>query len=529
MNDPSRPFSIFTERIRSARGLQYRGDLDAPLIEVDEAMRTIAGFYERTRNTLEYGEADFLRQRAIERSLRRMLGFGSATLPVRAGDEGKALEFLRELVRAGYLPNAALPETIALPVGRTITRFLALSAIVNPLFHDELLRFTVFTIEDVIFPRRAAAHSAMVAFVLATCETRLKWPQIAFSDPSHRAFLFAAAHRAVLNAGTDRILAAFLGDALPALREDGIEDPELLARDFESVLTVAKRTIAHPRTEQYARVIRRFAAAFRALDAVVFTAVDDGIPPHDTLELERRIDEAVAVRIADARRKMRVAAVRATLYVFFTKMLVGLGIELPYDYFFLAHFAAQPFLINLLFPPALMFLVAFSARPPKAAVADRIVDEALRIAAGTDSLGHARLPRKRGPLRLGLFIIATGLLSGGALTLIVRGLALLGFSPVAMVVFLAFLSLVSVFAWRVRKPLRELAVSGGRGVLGTILEIFAFPFLALGRILSDGLASFNVFLFLLDVFIEAPLKFLFAAAEDWIAFLREKREEMIEE
>ncbi|MBI4134439.1 MAG: hypothetical protein HY475_03395, partial [Candidatus Terrybacteria bacterium] len=218
-----------------------------------------------------------------------------------------------------------------------------------------------------------------------------------------------------------------------------------------------------------------------------------------------------------------------TLYVFFTKMLVGLGIELPYDYFFLAHFAAQPFLINLLFPPALMFLVAFSARPPKAAVADRIVDEALRIAAGTDSLGHARLPRKRGPLRLGLFIIATGLFSGGALTLIVRGLALLGFSPVAMVVFLAFLSLVSVFAWRVRKPLRELAVSGGRGVLGTMLEIFAFPFLALGRILSDGLASFNVFLFLLDVFIEAPLKFLFAAAEDWIAFLREKREEMIEE
>ncbi|MBI4134264.1 MAG: hypothetical protein HY475_02465, partial [Candidatus Terrybacteria bacterium] len=308
MNDSSRPFTIFTERIRSARALQYRGDLDAPLIEVDEAMRTIAGFYERTRNTLEYGEADFLRQRAIERSLRRMLGFGSATLPVRAGGEGKALEFLRELIRAGYLPNAALPETIALPVGRTITRFLALSAIVNPLFHDELLRFAVFTIEDVIFPRRAAAHAAMVAFVLATCETRLKWPQVAFSDPSHRAFLFAAAHRAVLNAGTDRILAAFLSDALPALREDDIEDPELLARDFESVLTVAKRTIAHPRTEQYARVIRRFAAAFRALDAVVFTAVDDGITPHDTLELERRIDEAVAVRIADARRKMRVAA-----------------------------------------------------------------------------------------------------------------------------------------------------------------------------------------------------------------------------
>ncbi|MEK7124024.1 MAG: hypothetical protein AAB851_03990, partial [Patescibacteria group bacterium] len=76
--------------MRDAASLRFISDPDTPFIEVDEAVRSIAGFYEKTRNTLEYGERDFLRQRAIERTLRRLLNFGSSL-----GLEEQALEVVR--------------------------------------------------------------------------------------------------------------------------------------------------------------------------------------------------------------------------------------------------------------------------------------------------------------------------------------------------------------------------------------------------------------------------------------------------
>lgn len=519
-------FQTFLGRVRDAVGLAHFVDSETPTIDVDEAVRSIAGFYERTRNTLEYGERDFLRQRAIERTLKRILNFGSSLAP-----DDLAGELLRELIRAGYFPNERLPETAALPVGAVLQRLSAGVSAVSALFHDELIRCAAFEIEDIVFPERAAAQAAIVAFVMEICESRLRWPQEARADRGHRAFLFAAAHRAVLKANSSRIIFSFLRDALPQWRNADPEEIAALSEEFERVLMTAKRTIAHPRSEQYARALRRFAPAFRAIDdAVSDRALSENDGGNMTImQLERLLEEVVAKHCGEAKRKLRTAAWRATLYVFFTKMVVGLSIEIPYDYFFTGAVFTQAFFINLAFPPALMFLVAFSARPPRLAVADRIVDDAMRIATGRERLGHVRLPRERGAARLAAFGLATMVFGGGALFFIFKGLSALSFSPFGMVIFFIFLSIVSLFAWRVRRPLRDLAVRSGGGVAATLIEVLVFPFLAVGRVMSDGLRSVNVFIFLLDVFIESPLKMLFAVFEDWLAFLREKREKLAEE
>lgn len=522
----SSQLTAFFERLSQAFALRHAPDPETPLLEVDEAVRSIAGFYEKTRNTLEYGEGDFLRQRAIVRTLRRSANFGATR-----GSDEQATEILRELIRAGYFPNEAIPETVAGPVGAALNRLFRALSDVNPLFHDELFRFAAFEIEEAIFPERAAAQSAIVSFVLEVGENRFRWPREALSDPAHRAFLFVAAYRAVLHADRSRILYAFVKDAFSSwMKADG-EDIANLTKDFEQVLSTAKRTVAHPRTEQYARALRRMAPALRALDDAASRIVAEGADQHVTLfQLERRLEEVVAERCQEVKKKLRVAAWRATLYVFFTKMLVGLAIELPYELFILGSVVFEPFLINLIFPPALMFFVAFSARPPRPSVAERIVDDALRIAVPGKTISHVRLPRRRGGVRLAAFMMSVALLGGVALYFILKALSVLGFTPVSMAVFLVFLSIVSLFSWRVRRPLRDLAVSGaGRGVLGAAIEVVIFPFLAVGRTLSDGLRSVNIFVFLLDVFIESPLKVMFAGIEDWLAFLREKRERLVEE
>lgn len=517
----------YFDRLSAAAGLRFAPDPETPVIEVDEAVRSIAGFYERTRNTLEYGEGDFLRQRAIVRALRRLVHF-RPSLPI----QEQALECIRELIRGGYFPNATIPEIVSRQIAEALERLFAAYPVVDPLFHDELLRFAVFDVEDAVYPERAAAHAATIHFVVEVALSRMRWPREATREPGHQAFLFVAAHRAVLNADRARILYAFLRDAFPAWRTASGEEMASLAPQFERVLAIAKRTVVHPRCEQYTRAMRRIAPAFRAVDDAVTSATFAGQSPDavSILQVERRIDEAVAARYQSVKQRLRKTAWRATLYVFFTKMVVAFLIELPYEFYVSRSFVPDVFMVNLLFPPALMFFVAFSARPPRQEVAERIIDDAMKIIASTQALGHVRFPRKRGTARLLMFMVSVGTMTGGAIYFILKGLAALGFGPLAMLVFLMFFSIVSLFAWRIRKPLRELAAgSGDGGVLYAALEILVFPFLAVGRFLSDGIRSVNVFVFLLDVFIESPLKVLFAAGEDWLAFLREKREQLVEE
>lgn len=518
---PTDAFERFLIAVQESKDLIPKADPETPMIEVDAAIRSIANFYERTRNTLEYGEADMLRRRAIERALRRMLQYGLSEDP-----EETALEMLRELIRAGYFPNGELPETIASPISFILERLSAASQTVNPLFLDELVRFAVYEIEDTIFPDRAAAQAATVSFVIEVCDERLRWPQRTQESKAHRAFLFVAAHKVILRADETRILYAFVRDALPGWREATALNVAELSDAFERVLGAAKRTVAHQRSEQYARVIRKFSASFQMLEDVVAAPDAEHL---SELQIERRLEDAVAARIEEVKGKLKKAAVRATLYVFLTKMAVGLAVELPLNMYLLGTLALWPFVINLMFPPVLMFMVAFTARPPKPAVAERIIQDAMRIAAEERVLGVAKLPKTRGLGQLAFFLLLMAAMGGLAISFMLRGAAALNFTFIDTAVFLMFLSVISLFAWRVRKPLRELAITRSGGVLWLFTEVLMFPFLALGRFLADGFRQINVFLWMLDVFIEAPLKFFFASFEDLVAFLREKREEIIGE
>ena len=140
-----------------------------------------------------------------------------------------------------------------------------------------------------------------------------------------------------------------------------------------------------------------------------------------------------------------------------------------------------------------------------------------------------RAPR-RTFLRTVLYTGIAGAVTVAVLWGIARVLTRFDFSWLAIGVFVFFISLISLFAWRVRKPLRDIGLAGSaEGFLPTVGEIVAFPFLATGRMLSALLSGFNLFLFMLDVFIESPLKFFLGFVDDWTMFLREKREEFIED
>jgi hypothetical protein len=111
--------------------------------------------------------------------------------------------------------------------------------------------------------------------------------------------------------------------------------------------------------------------------------------------------------------------------------------------------------------------------------------------------------------------------------LIIYFLQRIHFSILSIVLFLIFVSIVSFFGVRIRGYARELIVLKKKeNILGEIFDFFTLPFIRVGRFLSLNISKVNVFIFIFDFMIEAPLKIILQAIEEWLAFFKEKKEEL---
>ena len=63
----------------------------------------------------------------------------------------------------------------------------------------------------------------------------------------------------------------------------------------------------------------------------------------------------------------------------------------------------------------------------------------------------------------------------------------------------------------------------------TLIDFLSLPILRAGQWLSQTVSRLNVFVFLFDFLIEAPFKICLNILEDWLSFIKEKKEELSEE
>jgi hypothetical protein len=103
----------------------------------------------------------------------------------------------------------------------------------------------------------------------------------------------------------------------------------------------------------------------------------------------------------------------------------------------------------------------------------------------------------------------------------------LDFNLISGAIFLFFLTAVSFFAIRIRNTAKELrVVKKKEGIISFFINFFALPIVAVGRWMSTKFKKINLFAFVMDFIIEAPFKLFVSAFEDWLGFIREKKEEV---
>ena len=218
---------------------------------------------------------------------------------------------------------------------------------------------------------------------------------------------------------------------------------------------------------------------------------------------------------------------RAIAFLFMTKMLLALLLELPYDILVHGKVAALPLAINIVFHPVFLAVIGMSVSVPTKKNTDKI-EQALRsIVIGEGefiAVFKARGSRSAFAAVFNALYAAMFIVSYGAVAWL---LSTLGFNVFSISLFLLFLSLVAFFGVKIRLSKRELLLSDkGAGFFGLLFDFFFLPIIRVGRWISLRAPKINVFIFFLDFIIEAPFKLAIEVIEGWLAFMREKKEEI---
>ena len=209
-------------------------------------------------------------------------------------------------------------------------------------------------------------------------------------------------------------------------------------------------------------------------------------------------------------------------------MVFGLALELPFD-FFIGKTNYFALLINTLFPPSLMFLLNIGARIPGEKNTQKILDKVSEYLYQTKISGTIEIEKK--PVATSglqqIFLIIYGILFIALFGFILWLLNVIRFNIVSQLIFIFFLCVVSFFAFRVRSISKEYVYEEGKeGFWASLVDFLFLPFVRVGQWISVQISYLNVLTFILDFIIEAPLKAFLEVVEEWIHFVRLKKEEI---
>lgn len=501
-------------------------------IEVHDTVSNVAWAYERLRNAIDYQDEHLLRKNAIERILKRRLVAGVTADQV-------AEPLILELIRGRYLPNNTLPVTLISDTAGIINAYIHLwSQVPTQPTHEASAKLFEFylglisvQVNELLAP--TTREDALVKLMFGVTHRDITFAEEELNDRDKDATLLIAIHRALLKSDPNIIRYKLFLRFHPEWTEPTPEIIASMAERFAATRTDIDRLLYHRVGDLLQRIMKKY--------AIIFQVFDDVVRANGEAAMERLmfpslvaedVEKAYLAKKKTVQGRIGRSVLRSIIYVFLTKMVLTLLVEVPLNRFlnFSDTLTSLPLLINIAFPPLLLAFIGISIHVPGKKNIDAIIQKVQNLVYRGDDRNALVKPRK--PIRRsGVFtffyrmmylIVFLGVFSGIAI-----GLTTLKFSPVDSFIFILFLTIVSFFGIRVRLLGAELLVVDQRENLFTVLfDFITVPILQVGRWIALRAPKINLMIFFLDVIIEAPFKATLEAIEGFFGFLKEKREEI---
>ena len=511
LNQSGRTLADHLKRLQYHEAESAKVLAHAEKINVVGAGATLTAAYEQLRNAAENTEEHLLLQNAIRRFYRQLFITRDESLIQQSGNE-----LAIELTLAGYLQNDTLTKKQVNAVARLAkshysayevllkdrrvssdrsTKWIldVLAVEVESILNDHL-RDAVFT---------DFAYNQMLDFIDTTKN----------NSDDQTAALYVAIHEALLKSNNAVIRTQLL-------RRYGVT-----VGDLDAYVAFNQRIdvlLDSAEVDQLYKVVDRQGAPLRILRRMMETnSALDTLLANRPAFLEA-YEQEVGAEYARVGHRLNRAIIRSIIFLIITKFLVGIAIEVPYDYWVHHGIIWLPLIINLLFPPIYMFLLRLTLQLPGYANTTALTNRIDTMLYGDRTvLAKTGTPRRYGPV----FSLVYVIISLAIFVAVIYGLLLLNFSAVHIAIFFVFLSAASFLGFRLSRSIREIElVRSASGGITFIRDMLYLPFVVVGQWISDKYSRINIVAIALDMLIELPLKTILRMIRQWSAFIDDRKD-----
>lgn len=499
------------------------------VMEVPNAGKLVSSAYEQFRNAAEYSEEHLLLQRAIKRFCKRNLFL------TKRRSHALGNELIVELVQAGYLREGTFSKATAAELDQLMQEYMVAFADLrrNHVEYEAAMDWILALISSAAESMLSPHHSQLATVLLAYNHFLQKVPEDRFfdisrlnaSDGDYESCLYIAVHQALLKSDIDVVRHEML-----LLYKQSPQDTDGFIRFNQQIDTMYSSQV----TSQLKRIVSRYGAPFRVLKSLVDSRSDVAEIVADKQLFIDAYDQQIAYEYHNLRQRFNRHLIKSIVFIFITKVVIGVAIEIPYDVLVFGYVAVLPLAVNLLFPPLYLASLKLTLKAPSASNAETVrsyMETLLYGNGGNDSLsndasrGAVQIPARRQSSAQST--LAYGLLFMVPLAATVFVLGTIGFNMMQMIIFFIFFSTASFLGFRLSSMVRELELTTRQvGLLNSLREFFYLPFIVVGQWLSRKYGKINLVGHFLDVGIELPLKTVLRLLRQWVRFVSEKRDEL---
>lgn len=463
---------------------------------------TIAFVYERARNAVEYRDEHLIRLSAIERILKRRLFLKQPSDKI-------ANLLIKELTWARYIEPESINQTKKDKFKNIIEKYRDLEKLVDlcACEIDEILYFNPI-------------NQIVINFVSNTIEKIIDFDEENKTTKSVQ--IYIATERSFAKNSESLIKYKLLKVLLPNWTDN---------LKLQTTLQKIDEYLNYKDKDIIRRKVNELTPPFNLInDLVTNKEINLTLLGNNKENFEEKLKAILELKYLETKSKVLRASKRSLIYIFLTKMILAIIIEIPLDLLFgtLNYVALS---INVLFPPSLMILFNSRIKLPDednthamlSKVNEYLYEDHKKIEKQYISRSDKRSAVDT--IFFCIFIITSVFVLFGIIYLLNK----LSFNFINQIIFLFFLSVVSFFAFRVQEISNDYLIENSESgsFFDILLDYIFLPIIKSGQWLSSQIAKVNILSFIFDVIIEAPLKTFLEILEQWLHFVRIKKEEFL--
>lgn len=525
-------------------------------ITVSTMVSRLAFFYEKIRNAVDYEDDHLLRKNAIKRIFKRQVVIEGLVKSTKSKE--LAIHLLTELIQAGYLENNSIPEKKIYEIANILEKYIKLKYYS---FQKENFPFKFFPkknkknrtnqaetkllnwiislaaaeIEDNI--TKDEVKDEMVSDMFDILKNNIKLPRDLPFENDLDVQIYLGIARSFLNFDLDSlsfILFKYYNKDWSKIDGDLSDDKiEATSKKIDVLYLTIEQQLEHPLKKQLDKIIKSYSLYYSILKEII---EENPIKVYDQAMNNYKsfiniVKETCEKRYKRIKNKLWRSGFRSIVYIFLTKSIFVLLIEIPAVKWFGEVINVFSLGINIAFPAFLLFIMILFTWSPAQENTKKIIEGVEEVVFSEKRRKYAILLRKPPRRNWMMDFIFNLLYIGGFFVTIyftIKALIFIEFNWVSIIIFLFFLAFASFFSFRIKRDIKKfIIIEPKEGLLGFLFDFFYTPIIAAGKFLSDNASKINVFVFVLDFIIEAPFKVFVEIFDDWLKYMKERKDDLV--